>query len=159
MSSLTKMCLGAAWGKAVKQLAESEGVEVIGKSQVKELKGKHGKVNAVLLEDGRELPAQAVMCGVGVRRRFPAFEGSVQPQITKDGGINCSDKMEIAPDFYVAGDIAHYPWWYTGKRIRVEHWVMQYTVHTPRWLSLFTVCPTGGSPAAGEGCSTEHGKR
>lgn len=43
--------------------------------------------------------------------------------MAKDGGVVCDPFMRTNNhDVFAAGDIAEYPYWPTGERIRTEHW-------------------------------------
>ena len=46
-------------------------------------------------------------------------------EIGKDGGLICDPFMQTnKPGIYAAGDIASVPYWPTGSRTRIEHWVV-----------------------------------
>jgi NADPH-dependent 2,4-dienoyl-CoA reductase/sulfur reductase-like enzyme len=45
-------------------------------------------------------------------------------QLDKMGAIVCNPYLQTsAKDVYAAGDCASYPYWYTGKQMRVEHYM------------------------------------
>jgi 3-phenylpropionate/trans-cinnamate dioxygenase ferredoxin reductase component len=79
-----------------------------------------GRVSAVVLDDGTELPADVVIVGIGAR---PAVELADQSGLAVDNGILVDESLRTDdPDVYAAGDVAnaHNPRY--GRRIRVEHW-------------------------------------
>ena len=87
-------------------------------------KGDNGKVKSVTLNDGRELPADLVILGTGVRPRTEFLKNSGL-EMNRDGGIVCDPFMQTSkPDIFAAGDIASVPYWPTGSRTRIEHWVV-----------------------------------
>jgi 3-phenylpropionate/trans-cinnamate dioxygenase ferredoxin reductase subunit len=78
--------------------------------------------NGVLLDDGSLLPADFVVAGVGVRPNVGLAE---EVGIGVDRGILVDRLLTTsAPDVYAVGDIARWPDMRSGKRIRVEHWVV-----------------------------------
>ena len=72
-----------------------------------------------MLEDGRRLPADLVVVGVGVRPATDFVEGVER---AKDGGLPVDASMRVAQDVYAAGDIAAFPLPPDGTRTRIEHW-------------------------------------
>jgi 3-phenylpropionate/trans-cinnamate dioxygenase ferredoxin reductase subunit len=82
--------------------------------------GDDGRVAAVELTDGTELPADLVIVGVGITPATELAEAAglaVDNGIAVDAGLRTSD-----PDIYAAGDVAAVAHPSLGSRIRVEHW-------------------------------------
>ena len=79
-----------------------------------------GRVSGVVLGDGTELPADAVVVGVGIR---PATELAEAAGLAVDNGVLTDAGMRTSdPDIYAAGDVANRDHPVLGRRIRVEHW-------------------------------------
>ena len=79
-----------------------------------------GRVSAVLLGDGTELRADAVVVGVGVRPNVALAEAAglaVDNGVVVDQALRSSD-----PRIYAAGDIANAYHPLYGTHLRVEHW-------------------------------------
>jgi 3-phenylpropionate/trans-cinnamate dioxygenase ferredoxin reductase component len=78
------------------------------------------KVEAVLTDDGTEIPADIVVVGVGVVPDVDLFDAD---QLADDGGVCVDMAMRTEdPDVFAAGDIASVDNPLYGRRIRVEHW-------------------------------------
>ena len=61
--------------------------------------------------------------GLGVHPNTEFLKGS-GIQLATDGGVICDPFLQTSvKDIYAAGDIASYPYWPTGGRVRTEHWV------------------------------------
>lgn len=77
----------------------------------------------VRLADGRSIPADFVLLGVGVHPRTAVAEAS--GIATAGGGLQVDQFLETStPGIFAAGDIAAYPDPLTGEPIRIEHWVV-----------------------------------
>ncbi|MCO5612660.1 hypothetical protein L7F22_066929 [Adiantum nelumboides] len=78
-----------------------------------------GHVNLVKLKDGRELPADIVVVGVGARPLISLFKGQVDEE---KGGIKVNAFFQTSvPDVYAVGDVASFPMKLYGDKRRVEH--------------------------------------
>jgi NADPH-dependent 2,4-dienoyl-CoA reductase/sulfur reductase-like enzyme len=79
-----------------------------------------GRVEALRLSNGRVLPADLVVVGVGVTPATGWLEGS---GLVLNDGVVCDDRCAAsAPDVVAAGDVAR---WYNPlfeENMRVEHW-------------------------------------
>ncbi|UUU35483.1 FAD-dependent oxidoreductase [Streptomyces sp. CA-210063] len=111
--------LGRAMGSIVSALHTDHGVRLLCGVGVKGLSGER-KVDAVLLEDGRSIPADLVVVGVGARPCVEWLEGS---GVALDDGVKCgADGRTSLAGVVAVGDCAS---WYdprAGHHRRVEHW-------------------------------------
>ncbi|WP_010531831.1 NAD(P)/FAD-dependent oxidoreductase [Lentibacillus jeotgali] len=97
-------------------LHRRNGVDVITEDSVTQFNGETTVEEAVTAE-GRRIPCQAVIIGVGVS---PNTEVS-HPQLEVEGGYAVNEYGETSvPDIYAAGDCTSWP--YHGSPIHVEHW-------------------------------------
>ncbi|GAB2847595.1 FAD-dependent oxidoreductase [Streptomyces deserti] len=124
--------LGEAMGAVVSALHADHGVRLLCGVGVKGLSGDErsgtgvppdgvwGRVDAVLLEDGRSIPADIVVVGVGARPCVEWLEGS---GIALGDGVKCgADGRTSLAGVVAVGDCAN---WYdprAGFHRRVEHW-------------------------------------
>lgn len=111
--------LGEAMGAVVSALHADHGVALLCGVGVKGLSGER-RVDAVLLEDGRTVPADIVVVGVGARPNVKWLEGS---GVVLDNGVKCgADGRTSLAGVVAVGDCAN---WYdprAGLHRRVEHW-------------------------------------
>ncbi|MCZ4610209.1 FAD-dependent oxidoreductase [Streptomyces sp. Lzd4kr] len=111
--------LGEAMGAVVSALHTDHGVALLCGVGVKGLSGER-HVDAVLLEDGRTVPADIVVVGVGASPNVEWLEGS---GVVLDNGVKCgADGRTSLAGVVAVGDCAN---WYdprAGLHRRVEHW-------------------------------------
>ncbi|MFD7407064.1 NAD(P)/FAD-dependent oxidoreductase [Streptomyces sp. NPDC059866] len=111
--------LGETMGAVVSALHADHGVRLLCGVGVKGLSGET-RVDAVLLEDGRSIPADIVVVGVGARPCVEWLEGS---GLVLDNGVKCgADGRTSLAGVVAVGDCAN---WYdprAGLHRRVEHW-------------------------------------
>ncbi|KAK2661755.1 hypothetical protein Ddye_000329 [Dipteronia dyeriana] len=79
----------------------------------------NGKVVAVNLKDGSQLPTDMVVVGIGIRPNTSLFEG----QLTLEkGGIKVNGKLQSSnSSIYAVGDVATFPLKLFGETRRLEH--------------------------------------
>ncbi|MFI1353086.1 NAD(P)/FAD-dependent oxidoreductase [Streptomyces sp. NPDC020898] len=111
--------LGETMGAVVSGLHADHGVRLLCGVGVKGLGGER-TVEAVLLEDGRSVPADIVVVGVGAR---PCVEWLGGSGVALENGVKCgSDGRTSVAGVVAVGDCAN---WYdprVGAHRRVEHW-------------------------------------
>lgn len=111
--------LGETMGAVVSALHADHGVRLLCGVGVKGLSGET-RVDAVLLEDGRSLPADIVVVGVGASPCVRWLDGS---GVELDNGVKCgADGRTSLAGVVAVGDCAN---WYdprAGFHRRVEHW-------------------------------------
>ncbi|MGW7425320.1 NAD(P)/FAD-dependent oxidoreductase [Streptomyces sp. NPDC054813] len=111
--------LGPAMGAVVSALHADHGVRLLCGVGVKGLSGER-QVAAVLLEDGRSVPADTVVVGVGARPCVEWLEGS---GVALDNGVKCgADGRTSVAGVVAVGDCANWYDPHTGGHRRVEHW-------------------------------------
>ncbi|MCX4631773.1 FAD-dependent oxidoreductase [Streptomyces sp. NBC_01443] len=111
--------LGTEMGSLVSRLHADHGVRLLCGTGVRALAGT-GRVEAVVLEDGRRLDADTVVVGVGAR---PCTDWLAGSGLDLDDGVRCdaAGRTNI-PGIVAVGDCAA---WYepaVGAHRRVEHW-------------------------------------
>ncbi|MFD7534400.1 NAD(P)/FAD-dependent oxidoreductase [Streptomyces sp. NPDC059819] len=76
----------------------------------------------VLLADGRRLPADAVVIGIGARPATGWLAGS-DIALGPEGAITADARLRTSlPDVYAVGDCASFPSARFGERLLVHHW-------------------------------------
>jgi NADPH-dependent 2,4-dienoyl-CoA reductase/sulfur reductase-like enzyme len=73
----------------------------------------------VRLEDGETIAADLCVVGLGV---MPATQMVRGIALREDGGVGVDAQLRAAPGLHAAGDVAAFPLFGDGPRIRVEHW-------------------------------------
>ncbi|XP_066322446.1 monodehydroascorbate reductase 2, peroxisomal-like [Miscanthus floridulus] len=81
-----------------------------------------GKVTAVILKDGRHLPADMVVVGIGIRANTNLFEGQLMMSM-ENGGIKVNGQLQTSDNsVYAVGDVAAFPIkLFDGDIRRLEH--------------------------------------
>jgi 3-phenylpropionate/trans-cinnamate dioxygenase ferredoxin reductase subunit len=111
--------LGPDIARVFADLHRDHGVTFHFGAAVQQFRG-DGRVSAVQLRDGTELPADAVVVGVGVRPNVALAE---QAGLTVDNGVVVDQALRTSdPRIYAAGDIANAYHPLYGTHVRVEHW-------------------------------------
>ncbi|MFE5981873.1 NAD(P)/FAD-dependent oxidoreductase [Streptomyces wedmorensis] len=76
----------------------------------------------VVLADGRSLPADAVVVGIGARPATGWLAGS-GIALDPSGAVTADDRLRTSlPDVYAVGDCASFPSARYGERLLVHHW-------------------------------------
>lgn len=102
----------------VRDLHDAAGVHFELESKCTEIKGRDGKVTGVVLDSGKELPAEVVIIGIGVTPDLDYLEGIAYQ---KDGSVAVDGHLALHGDSaWAAGDIATYP--DREGMLRIEHW-------------------------------------
>ncbi|HEX6577428.1 MAG TPA: FAD/NAD(P)-binding oxidoreductase [Jiangellaceae bacterium] len=112
--------LGAEMAQVFDDLHRAHGVHMYPGVTVAEVAGRGGAAEAVVLDDGTHLPADAVVAGVGIT---PVTELAEAAGLDVDNGILVDEHLRTSdPDIYAAGDVANAYHPRLGRRLRVEHW-------------------------------------
>ena len=111
--------LGREAGLIYARLHREHGVQLHTGVAVARVEGE-GRVERVVLADGRALDADLLVCGLGaIPRTVLAERGglAVENGVLTDASLQTSD-----PHVFAAGDIANAEHPFYGRRVRVEHW-------------------------------------
>ncbi|HKO27835.1 MAG TPA: NAD(P)/FAD-dependent oxidoreductase, partial [Solirubrobacteraceae bacterium] len=114
---------GEQAGRFFQERLEEHGITVHGEDSLARFEGAGGRVTKVVTESGRELEADAVVIGAGVRPDV-TLARSAGLALGEKGGVLASSLLETeASGVFVAGDIAEYESViHGGQQLRVEHW-------------------------------------
>jgi len=114
-----QMVVGEQIGSVFADLHRDNGVDLILSSGVSSFEG-DGHVAAVVLADGRRLPADLVVVGVGAQ---PNLELARKAGLDSDGGVVTDAALRTSDQYvFAAGDIVQWPHPILAEQIRVEHW-------------------------------------
>ena len=111
---------GATAGRYFRGVLEEHGVEVIGGDEVARFEGDE-RVERVVTAGGRELDAQAVICGVGA---MPDVMLARKAGLTigELGGVLCDSRLRTSAEgIFAAGDMCEYDSVVHGRVVRIEH--------------------------------------
>jgi NADPH-dependent 2,4-dienoyl-CoA reductase/sulfur reductase-like enzyme len=112
--------LGAAIGAEIARLHEIHGVALHTGVQFSHFVGDE-QVSGVALEDGRVLPADLVVIGIGAT---PATEWLETSGLPITNGLECDASLRVIGHdrIFAAGDVACWPHGFYGSALRIEHW-------------------------------------
>ena len=108
---------GEPVGELIKELHHKNGIHFELETKAQAFKG-NGQIEEVVLENGKTIPAELVVVGIGVKPATDMIDGVKKAE---DGGIVVNEQFQTSLDgVYAAGDIAQFP--YQGQLARIEHW-------------------------------------
>jgi len=97
-------------------LHTAHGVKILESTGLERLLGEAGRVTAARLTDGREIPADFVIAGIGI---LPATQLAEAAGLVIENGIRTDSHGRTSdPHIWAAGDCASFPW--QGGRLRLE---------------------------------------
>jgi len=112
--------LGAQLAQVFADLHREHGVDLRLGATLTEITVDAGKATGVLLGDGTQIPAVAVVVGVGV---LPNIALASTAGLDVDNGVLVDASLRSSdPDVFAVGDIANQEHPVLGQRVRVEHW-------------------------------------
>ncbi len=111
--------LGEQMGRVCADLHQENGVELVTGVGVVGFEEPEVGSRRIRLSDGRLLPADVAVVGIGVTPATSWLEGS---GLEVANGVHCDGRLFAAPDVVVAGDVANWLDEATGDRVRIEHW-------------------------------------
>ncbi|MFB8218409.1 MULTISPECIES: NAD(P)/FAD-dependent oxidoreductase [Streptomyces] len=104
----------------------------------------HVEEGAVVLADGRVLPAGAVVVGIGARPATRWLAGS-GIALGPDGSVTADSALRTSlPDVYAVGDCASFPSARYGARLLVHHW--DNALQGPRTAAAAIMAAPDGGP-------------
>jgi 3-phenylpropionate/trans-cinnamate dioxygenase ferredoxin reductase subunit len=112
---------GARAGHWFRGLLEAHGVEVVGEASVSAFTGGE-RVEGVALDDGRTLPGDVVVVGVGVMPDV-MLARKAGLELGDAGGVRCDAMLRTSAEgVYAAGDMCEYASpLHDGRHVRIEH--------------------------------------
>src|SRR4051794_16245238 len=111
--------LGPELGQVYADVHRDHSVELLTGVAVSGFDGA-GRVERVILADGRALDAELVVAGLGV---LPRTELAVQAGLAVEDGVCVDERLETSvPGIFAVGDVANAFHPFYGRRLRVEHW-------------------------------------
>jgi 3-phenylpropionate/trans-cinnamate dioxygenase ferredoxin reductase subunit len=97
---------------------EAAGATVLLRTGVQALEGADGRVRRVVLADGRRLPADLVVVGIGI---VPVTDLAEAAGLVVDDGVVVDAHLRTSdPAIWAVGDCARYPSAHAGGRVRLE---------------------------------------
>jgi 3-phenylpropionate/trans-cinnamate dioxygenase ferredoxin reductase subunit len=118
----TARAVGRPVAEHLQRLHHAAGVHVRRRTRVRELDVRSGAIAAVVLEDGRRLPAEVVVMATGTT---PNVEWLQDSGLDVSGGLSCGPTLHARGSDCVvgAGDVVRAPQELLGgESPRVEHW-------------------------------------
>ncbi|WP_367038314.1 FAD/NAD(P)-binding oxidoreductase [Streptomyces sp. Je 1-332] len=110
--------VGVEVGGLLTAVHREHGVRVVTGSLVREVITENGRTAGVRLDDGRILPAGAVLIGIGARPNTGWLTGS---GLSLTNGVDCNAFLHAGHGVWAAGDVASWPDVDSGERLRIEH--------------------------------------
>ncbi|GAA2223595.1 NAD(P)/FAD-dependent oxidoreductase [Micromonospora olivasterospora] len=131
--------LGADVGRELARLHGANGVRLETGVGFERFVG-DGHVTGVRLTDGRVLPADLVVVGIGA---VPNTEWLTSSGLPVNDGVVCDEDLQVAgwTGIYAAGDVALRQHPLYGTRLRIEHWT-----NANEHASIVAASITGGEP-------------
>ena len=113
--------LGPEVGAMVGTMQVEAGIDLITGHGAAGLTEEGGRVTGVTLDDGRTLPADLVVVGIGVVPETAWLEGS---GLELDNGVVCDERLRASGHDHIraVGDVARWHHRLIGRPVRVEHW-------------------------------------
>ena len=118
MESPLAHILGAEVGHRIGRIHLERGVDLLTDAMVESANG-NGRVEELVLADGRRVSCDTVVVGIGVRPSTDWLAGS---GLEADGIITDTGGRTSVPDVFAAGDVTRSVDPRTGKPTRAEHW-------------------------------------
>ena len=111
--------LGPELGGMYRRAHEEHGVTIVAGTTVTGFEGRD-RVAAVRTADGRAIPADLVVVGIGAT---PRVELAEHAGLAVDNGILVDERLETSvAGIFAAGDVANAMHPHYGRRLRIEHW-------------------------------------
>ncbi len=105
-------------GSLFKKRHEEAGIQFRLGRNITRLEGNDTVRNAIL-DDNSHVDADLVLVGIGVEPASDVIKGIM---FERDGSVRVDRYLEAYGGVHVAGDIAYFPDWRTGRHTRIEHW-------------------------------------
>jgi 3-phenylpropionate/trans-cinnamate dioxygenase ferredoxin reductase component len=103
----------------IREYHSKKGVDVLTNASVSEFIGKNGRVREIELKDGKVIPAEIVVVGIGI---IPNTELAANAGLRVDNGLLVDEHLKTgAHKIYAAGDIARFYSPIFKRYLRVEH--------------------------------------